>query len=78
MGKRVIKWKRSDEGYCDSHCDRFDIVPLYCGTTRPQAYAVYYTDPFDLSRTCIESFADTQAQCKDEVEDFVKRKGLKP
>ena len=73
-----VKWGRSDEGYVDSKCGRFDIVALYCGTTRPQAYAVYYTDPVTLSRTCIESFADTQSQCKDEADEYLKRNGIKP
>ena len=76
MGKRVIKWQRSDEGYCDSHCGRFEIVPLFCGTTRPQYYDCYYTDPFDLSRVKVTSLADTQASCKDECESFLQRKGI--
>ena len=72
----LIKWERSDEGYCDSKCGRFDIVPLYCGTTRPQYYACYYTDPVTLGRTKVTTLSDTQRDCKDEVEDFCKRKGI--
>jgi hypothetical protein len=70
-----IKWERSEEGYCDSKCDRFEIVPLFCGTTRPQYYDLYYNDPFDLSRKKVTSLADTQRSCKEEAEDFLKRKG---
>jgi hypothetical protein len=72
MGRRV-KWSRSDEGYVDSHCGRFDIVPLPMGTTRAQAYDLYYTDPFDLSRKRVTSCADTQSECKAEAEDFLAR-----
>ncbi len=74
--KTLIKWQRSDEGYVDSHCGRFDIVPLYCGTTRPQYYACYYTDPVTLGRTKVTALSDTQSCCKAEVEDFCKRNGI--
>lgn len=74
---RLIKWNRSDEGYVDSKCGRFDIEPLYCGTTRPQYYRCYYTDPVTLSRTRVCGLADTQTECKEEVEDFCNRQGLK-
>lgn len=73
----IIKWLRSEEGYVDSKCGRFEIVPLWCGTTRPQYFDCYYTDPFDLSRKKVTSLTDTQRDCKAEVESFCKRHGLK-
>lgn len=36
-----IKWQRSEEGYVDSHCGRFWIVPLFEGTTRAQSFQLY-------------------------------------
>jgi len=74
-----VKWERSEEGYVDSKCGRFEIVPLFCGTTRPQYYEMYYTDPVMLTRRRVVGLADTQRSCKDEVEDFLirERKRLK-
>jgi hypothetical protein len=37
----VIRWKRSVEGYCDSHCGRWRISPLYCGRVKPQFFDLY-------------------------------------
>jgi len=34
----TIKWKRSHEGFVDSHCGRWRISPLYCGCVNPQFY----------------------------------------
>lgn len=37
----TIRWKRSTEGYCDSHCGRWKITPLYCGRVKPQFFDLY-------------------------------------
>ena len=74
----IIKWARSDEGYCDSKCLRFEIVPLFCGTTRAQYFDLYFTADIVLTHTRkrIASLCDTQRDCKAEAEDFMKREGI--
>lgn len=34
----TVKWKRPVDGFVHSHCGRWQITPLYCGSTRPQCY----------------------------------------
>lgn len=71
-----VKWKRSDEGYVESKDGRFDIMPLWCGTTTPQYYEVYDNEPKDGgSRVRIAALCDTQKECKEEVEDYLQRMG---
>lgn len=36
-----VRWKRSDEGFVDSHCGRWHIKPLYFGCVKPQFYELY-------------------------------------
>jgi hypothetical protein len=43
-----VKWGPSDEGYVDSHCGRFWIVPLFEGTTRAQSYQLFQQHPLTL------------------------------
>lgn len=33
-----LKWKRSDEGYTDTHCGRYSISPQYWGRSSPQGF----------------------------------------
>lgn len=44
----TVKWQRSDEGYVDSHCGQFWIVPLFEGTTRAQSYQLYQQNVMTL------------------------------
>lgn len=36
-----VKWKRSDDGYANSHCGHWKIVPLYCSCVKPQFFDLY-------------------------------------
>ena len=56
-----IKWKRSSDGYCDSHCGHWRITPRYCGRTKPQF--------FDLLRDLKEvaMMLPSQGACKEEA-----------
>lgn len=66
MSARIL-WRRSEEGYVDSHCGRFHIYPLYMGTTTAQGYELHDEK---LGR---RSSADTQRDCKVEAEEIIKR-----
>lgn len=37
----VILWKRSRDGFVESHCGEWRIVPLFCACTRPQDYELW-------------------------------------
>ena len=36
-----IRWKRSQEGFADSHCGHWSIHPLYCSCVKPQFFDLY-------------------------------------
>jgi len=38
----MIKWKRSDDGYVDSHCGKWEIAPVYAGRCNPIWYTLRY------------------------------------
>lgn len=74
MGKTtLIKWGRSEDGFVDSKCGRFSIVPNYCGTTRPQDYNVRDKD----RKIIISHMAQTISEAKEDVEDYMQGKGAK-
>ncbi len=69
-----IRWKRSDEGYVESHCGDWFINPLYCGTTRPVWYEL--RDCRD-GRYIKRGTHETQADAKDEAERVLRVEGLR-
>jgi hypothetical protein len=62
-----IKWGKSEEGYVESKCGRWRIVPLYCGTTSPQMYEIIDDDE---GRRWT---GDTQRMLKADAQDAVDR-----
>jgi hypothetical protein len=56
---RLVKWNRSEEGYCESKCGRYLIKPLYCGQTTAQMYELRLNDGYARLATC-----KTQSECK--------------
>ncbi len=66
MEKRAIHWNRSSEGYCDSKCGRFSIVPEYQGTCSPQAYRI------KDKKTGRKWSGDSQRDLKSDVEQLMK------
>lgn len=65
-----LKWKRSNEGYTETHDGRYEICPEYEGTTRPQSWHLYY---YRDGRRLNGFTHDTQRGAKDraqEIEDM--------
>lgn len=62
-----IRWRRASEGFVESRDGRWRIVPLYCGSTRPQLY--------DLTRDdkVVSGYHATQREAKEEAEWIVQR-----
>ncbi len=56
------EWGRSDDGYCDSKCGRFEIRPIYSGRVQPIWYALWKLD-------VRIGWYDTQREAKQAAED---------
>lgn len=68
---RKVKWGRSEEGYVESKCGRFDIVPLYMGRCSAQAYNLIDYGP---NRNEYKThMSDTQRDCKENAQDIIDR-----
>lgn len=61
----MIRWKRSKDGYVDSHCGHWSIRPMYGGSTTPQW--------FDLHRDAklVRRFCNTQRDAEAAAEEIV-------
>jgi len=66
----MIKWKRSDDGYVDSHCGKWEIAPVYAGRVNPIWYTLRY-----LSAGTRENMAtcDTHKEAKAEAERLMEK-----
>lgn len=60
----MIRWKRAQDGFVESHCGRWRIVPLYCGCVNPQAYKL------KMNGEVVAWFCGTQRDAKAEAERF--------
>lgn len=58
-----LKWRRSEEGYVESHCKRFSISPIYMGQTTPQGYYLY------VDKKRLPHWWNTQKEAKDHARD---------
>jgi len=65
---KSIKWGRSEDGYVDSKCGLFRIVPKWWGRVSPQEYVVEHR--VEETWTRIES-ADTQRDAKRRAQNWV-------
>ena len=71
MAGRIVKWGRSEEGYVESKCGRFDIVPLWMGTTRAQAYDLIDTGP--NRNLYVRTMHDTQRLAKEHAQEIINQ-----
>jgi hypothetical protein len=37
----MITWKKSSEGFTESHCGKWNITPEYWSCVKPQAYSLW-------------------------------------
>lgn len=54
----MIRWKRANDGFVESHCGRWRITPLYWGCVNPQSYELWRDDKK------VEGHIATQAEAK--------------
>lgn len=54
-----IRWKRSQDGFVESRCGRWQITPEYWSCTEPQAFTLH-RDGKIVTRGC-----ETQREAKD-------------
>lgn len=69
MGK--IQWKRSNDGFVDSKCGKWVIVPLYCGSTRAQFFELKH------ERKTITRMASSQREAKEDAERWLEEQDRK-
>jgi hypothetical protein len=62
-----IKWGRSDEGFVESKCGRFEISPEYWGCVQPQSYTLIDVIEHKQYRQKV-----TQKDCKALAKSIVK------
>lgn len=58
----VIRWKRSVDGYVESHCGRWRIRPLFWGRVNPQSFEL-------LREGIVMGTRNTQRAAKDLARD---------
>lgn len=64
----TLKWKRSEDGYTETHCGHYYIEPIFNHATTPQGYNLYFNlTPGKPGRIKLRSWLDTQTECKDEA-----------
>lgn len=62
----TIKWKRSNDGFCDSKDGKWKITPLYMSCVNPQAFKLTYEG------TVVDSMASTQREAKASAEQWLE------
>jgi hypothetical protein len=67
MGLEVIRWKRSSDGFAESHCGRWRITPEYWSCVEPQAFTLH-RDGKIVARGC-----STQRDAKDTASDLLAK-----
>ena len=67
-----IKWNRSREGFKNSKCGRFEIIPKFCGCTEAQAYTLQRRNSDGGVRE-ISLYCETQREAKEDAEDCLER-----
>ena len=66
MGSRV-QWNLSRGGFTTSKCGRFAIVPLFCGTTKAQAFTLKRIQEDGTGRV-LSRYNETQREAKEDAE----------
>lgn len=67
-----VKWNMSHEGFTTSKCGRFAIVPLFCGSTRPQTFTLKRIQEDGTGRE-ISKYNETQREAKEDAETQVEK-----
>jgi hypothetical protein len=63
----TVRWKKSEEGYVESHCGHWKITPEYWSCVNPQAYTLW-RDNKKVSYGC-----STQRDAKQSADNIVNR-----
>ena len=66
----MICWKKSIDGFVESHCGLWDISPLYWGCETAQSYELTYRPKGERSKRVGSSF-DTQRAAKKAASTYV-------
>lgn len=58
----LIRWKRANDGFVESHDGQWHIAPLYWGCTRPQVFELSF------GHKKLASYCATQKEAKEVAE----------
>lgn len=64
----TILWAKPRDGFVSSRCGRFTISPVYCGSTRPETYSLFYKSGTDERK--LGDFHANQRDAKRCAQDF--------
>jgi hypothetical protein len=63
----VIRWKRANDGFVESHCGRWRITPQYGGLTRPECFQLWLDDKL------VSGWNANQREAKEDAERIAER-----
>lgn len=67
----VIRWKRANDGFVESHDGEWEITPEYWSCVNPQAYTLWRRKPNSKHRQKVTFGVATQRDAKKYAEDLL-------
>lgn len=65
----MIRWKRANDGFVESHDGQWFITPIYCGCTRPQSFTLRHKDNYAKEL----GWHQTQKEAKEYAEELKEK-----
>lgn len=63
----MIRWKRANDGFVESHCGRWRITPQYGGLTRPECFQLWLDDKL------VSGWNQNQREAKEDAERIAEK-----
>lgn len=70
---RLVKWNRSEDGYCESKCGRFWITPSWNSCVNPQDFDLAFKLTPRHKWKKIRRMENTQRDCKEAAEWHIRQ-----
>ncbi len=64
MTTQLPTWKRSHEGYVESHCGRYSVSPLYLGCETLQLFEAVFNPTGEKVTSCASTQRAAKTACK--------------
>lgn len=66
---KLLRWRKSDDGYGRTRCGRYWYTPSYAGCVNPQDYTLWWRDPATGESKRLAHMEATQRDCKKLAEE---------